>query len=22
VALKCDLEKYSQWAKQDSSSGT
>ena len=22
VALKCDLEKYSQWAKQDGSSGT
>lgn len=22
VALKCDLEKYSQWAKQDSSSGS
>ena len=22
VALKCDLEKYSQWAKQDVSSGT
>ena len=22
MALKCDLEKYSEWAKQDSSSGT
>ena len=22
VALKCDLEKYSQWAKKDASSGS